>query len=50
MLLHNALTFKRIEPEIIEFTACESLHLTRVKLIPGSIPGIVQGGDKNSED
>ena len=27
----NALTFKRIEPEIIEFTARESLHLTRLK-------------------
>ena len=31
--MHNALTFKRIEPEIIEFTARESLHLTRLAII-----------------
>ena len=29
---HNALTFKRIEPEMIDFTARESLHLTRLNI------------------
>ena len=29
-LLHNALTLKRIEAEVIEFMACESLHLMRL--------------------